>query len=195
MKKFLIVSIIFLTTACSYEPLPEVAGMIDKERLIETDDYFQFTAKNPQPSCLIFYQGGMVEELAYGPYLQRVADAGFTSYLIKSPFDLAIIDGDGADAVTQSAEGKCKNYVVAGHSLGGVVAADYVLDKPNYGLLFLAAYPQDSTSLIDHKGPVVSISASEDGLSTREKLQAAAHLLPESTIKLEIAGGNHAQFG
>ena len=43
--------------------------------------------------------------------------------------------------------------------------------------------------------PALSISASEDGLSTPEKIDSAAHLLPADTIFVEIEGGNHASFG
>ena len=190
---YLLVPFFFLT-ACSHEPLPEVNSLIETKKLVETDDYYQFNADGPRSSCLIFYQGGLVEELSYAPYLQRVAAAGYTSYLIKSPFDLAILDGDAADQIT-SVTTHCQSYVIAGHSLGGVVAAGYVLDKPDYGLLLLAAYPQDSKSLVNHPSPVVSISASLDGLTTKEKLEETKYLMPASTRWIEIVGGNHAQFG
>ncbi len=41
----------------------------------------------------------------------------------------------------------------------------------------------------------LSISGSEDGLSTPEKIDEAAHLLPADTVFVVIEGGNHAGFG
>ena len=191
-----IVTLAFLA-GCSYEPMHEVESLIDQHRLVDHGDFYEFKPRGDTASdaCLIFYQGGRVEELAYGPYLQQVADAGFTAYLVKSPFDLAILDGDGADDIFKEKNPACTRFLVAGHSLGGVVAAAYVLGKPDYGLLLLAAYPQDSASLVNHRGPVASVSASEDGLTIADKLSATASLLPEHTSWIVIEGGNHAQFG
>lgn len=188
---------LFFLAACSYEPMSEVNSLIDRKRLVEADDYYQFTVEFPANSCLIFYPGGRVKPMAYGPFLQRVADAGFTSFLIKSPFDLAILDTDAADSVKSDTQAvsHCQYYVVGGHSLGGVVAAKYAVGKPDHALLLVAAYPMESTSLVNHPAPVISISASKDGLSTPEKVAMRNHLLPGHTRHIEIAGGNHAQFG
>lgn len=43
--------------------------------------------------------------------------------------------------------------------------------------------------------PVVSISASNDGLATPAKIEESRSLLPADTQFVVIQGGNHAQFG
>ncbi|XOQ14697.1 MAG: hypothetical protein ACFWTY_11905 [Shouchella clausii] len=43
--------------------------------------------------------------------------------------------------------------------------------------------------------PVLSISGSEDGLSTPEKIDNMSDYLPDTTEFVEINGGNHAYFG
>ena len=42
---------------------------------------------------------------------------------------------------------------------------------------------------------VISVSGSEDGLSTPEKIADARHLLPGDAEMHEIEGANHASFG
>jgi len=42
---------------------------------------------------------------------------------------------------------------------------------------------------------VLSISGSEDGLSTPEKIDAARDLLPADAEMVEIEGASHASFG
>jgi hypothetical protein len=42
---------------------------------------------------------------------------------------------------------------------------------------------------------VTSIFASQDGLATKDKIDASRPLLPATTDWVEISGGNHAQFG
>ena len=42
---------------------------------------------------------------------------------------------------------------------------------------------------------MLSISGSEDGLSTPGKIEGAAHLLPADASFVEIEGANHASFG
>jgi dienelactone hydrolase len=63
------------------------------------------------------------------------------------------------------------------------------------GLILLAAYPGAKSSLSAASFPVLSISASEDGLATPGKIEAARKLLPASCRYVTIGGGNHAQFG
>jgi len=58
-----------------------------------------------------------------------------------------------------------------------------------------AAYPGNNTDLTDANLDVLSISASNDGLATRAEIQESRQRLPDSTVYIEINGGNHAGFG
>jgi len=110
------------------------------------------------------------------------------------PLDLAVLNANAAAAIIKD-NGRITDWVLAGHSLGGVMAASYAADNPSAwkALILLAAYPDQKKPL--RTGRVLSISASEDGLSTPQEIRNSAHFLPADTFFLEIAGGNHAQFG
>jgi hypothetical protein len=121
---------------------------------------------------LFFQPGAKVDARAYVAVLRPVAAAGHV----------------------------VKNWVVGGHSLGGTVASITAnsdcgaRDEPVVGLLLFASYPATdiSTSL---KCPVLSISASNDGLATPGQIQSTKHLLPASTEYVQIHGAVHAFFG
>lgn len=61
------------------------------------------------------------------------------------------------------------------------------------GLVLFGSYCASDLSGSDLAA--LSILASEDGLSTPQKIDEAAHLLPAETIFVVIEGGNHAGFG
>jgi pimeloyl-ACP methyl ester carboxylesterase len=63
------------------------------------------------------------------------------------------------------------------------------------GLILLASYASNDSDLSSLSLPVLSISASNDGLATPAKLAAAEHLLPAGTQHVLLEGGNHGQFG
>jgi dienelactone hydrolase len=81
--------------------------------------------------------------------------------------------------------------VVAGHSLGGAVASRQTDQAA--GLILLGAYPIDDISSADV--PVLSVSGSNDLLSTPEDIEASRENLPDDTEFVVIEGGVHAFFG
>lgn len=60
-------------------------------------------------------------------------------------------------------------------------------------LILFASYC--SNDLSDTDVAALSISGSEDGLSTPEKIEDAWHLLPADAESVVIEGANHASFG
>jgi pimeloyl-ACP methyl ester carboxylesterase len=110
------------------------------------------------------------------------------------PLNLAFFDANAAADVI-AAFPQIQKWAVAGHSLGGVAASGYAASNPDKieGVGFWAAYPQGGMTM--YPGQVVSISASNDGLATREKIEASKQDLPPATTYVVIQGGNHAQFG
>jgi len=87
--------------------------------------------------------------------------------------------------------------VVAGHSLGGSMAARYAIRKPTDvdGLVLWAAYPASSDDLSNSHLITMSIYGTNDGLITEQDITNSSLLLPENTSWVAIDGGNHAQFG
>jgi hypothetical protein len=58
-----------------------------------------------------------------------------------------------------------------------------------------AAYPESGTNLTNSSLLVTTIHGSEDGLVSGSQIQDSLMQLPSSTVRVEIAGGNHAQIG
>ena len=85
-------------------------------------------------------------------------------------------------------------WSVGGHSLGGVTASAYAGGHDSVsGLLLWASYPQGS--LADRQGlAVVSVSGTQDGLTTPADIEASKVKLPPSTTFVAIDGGVHAFF-
>ena len=101
-----------------------------------------------------------------------------------------------ADRILESSP-NFETRVIGGHSLGGVMAANYALKHQEMmdGVVFWASYPSGSDDLSASNLAVLSIFGSNDGLSTPEKIAASETLLPKDTVFEKIEGGNHAQFG
>ncbi len=76
-------------------------------------------------TLLVFYPGGPVRPQAYQWLGTALAVSGFETVIVRFPLDLAVTGIGRADAViTRSARGR--PVYLAGHSLGGAVAAQYL---------------------------------------------------------------------
>jgi dienelactone hydrolase len=89
------------------------------------------------------------------------------------------------------------SWVIGGHSLGGTMAAQFAYENPSKvkGLVLWAAYPASGTDLSQNSLIVTTIHGSNDGLVSSSQIEDSLELLPVSTSRIEITGGNHAQFG
>ena len=144
---------------------------------------------------LVFYPGGLVDPAAYVPLMQRLGDGGVLAVIVPMPLDLAVFDIKRADEVI-AAYPNVEHWAIGGHSLGGAMACEYVADHPDVfdGLVLLASYPAESTDLSVTDVQTVLIYGTEDGVSG-DVFEASLVRLPAGTVLVEIAGGNHAQFG
>lgn len=143
---------------------------------------------------MIFYPGAKVQPEAYAPLLTDCAQQGILCVLVEPPFNLALLDVDAAEGV-QAQFPDVSTWLIAGHSMGGVAAAEYAARHEDDfdGIVFVASYP--SVDLASFNGKVVSILAENDGVLNREKYEDAKEKLPSDTREVVIAGGNHASFG
>lgn len=164
----------------------------DTVTVSQIDEGFFFDGPG-EDKALIFYPGAKVEEAAYAPMMKSLAEQGVDCFLIKMPMKLAILGANKANNIR--AKYKYDNYYLAGHSLGGAMAANYASEHLNdySGLFLLAAYP--TKDLTTANFPVVFIYGDNDKVLNREKLEVGFTLVPSDYKKIEIAGGNHAQFG
>ena len=146
------------------------------------------------PTGLVFYPGAKVDARAYAAILRPIAEAGHLVVIVKVPFGVALLDVDAASSVID-AEPEVDRWVVAGHSLGGTAAAQYASDHPDdvAGLVLWASYPADR--IADDDLAVLSVSGTEDGLTTPADIEDSRADLPPGTEFVAVDGAVHAQFG
>lgn len=152
--------------------------------IIKDGNMFIFTPNGKdQEIGFIFYPGGKVDELAYAPLLQQLANEGITCVLFEMPFNLAVFDSDAAKKALEELP-EIKTWYIGGHSLGGAMAADYAskIEDELKGVILLAAYPTKPLNL-----PLLTLVGENDEVISRSKL--------EGLEVIEIEGGNHAYFG
>lgn len=157
------------------------------------DGTLLFLPDDPQAG-LIFYPGGKVEYTAYAPLMRTCAQRDIFCVLLKMPWNLAVLDVNAADGITQQYP-DIDVWYLGGHSLGGAMAANYAAshsDELN-GLILLAAYSTKDLSGSDLT--ILSVYGSEDQVLNAEKYAANRSNLPADTIEVVIEGGCHAGFG
>jgi pimeloyl-ACP methyl ester carboxylesterase len=167
----------------------------DARVAVDRTQWLEFAPVGSEPTAgMIFYPGGLVDARAYARLARAVAEAGYLVVITPMPLNLAVLDLNRADAVIP-AYPQIERWAIAGHSLGGSMAARYVADHPGVmrGLAMLAAYPDRDLS--GYEVEVASIYGALDGLASVEQVEGARGWLPADTEWVRIEGGNHAQFG
>jgi hypothetical protein len=164
-------------------------------RIKQESDQITFEPVANQPtSGFILYPGARVDFRSYSPLLREIAARNHVVIVLRSPFNIAFFNANAADEV-MAAYPHITDWVIGGHSLGGVVAASYVSRRPSVsGLVLWASYPADD-SLVETDVQVLSIYGSTDRLTTPADVLRSQDLLPPDAIFVEIRGGNHSQFG
>jgi dienelactone hydrolase len=144
----------------------------------------------------IFYPGGRVNYLAYAPYAHEIAAQGYLAIIVPMPLNLAVFGVNSANDVI-AAYPNVTSWAIGGHSLGGSMAAQYIHDNPGKveGLALLASYPPSGVDLSKSNITVVTMHGTNDGLVTSKQIDDSLKQLPPNTVRVEIDGGNHAQFG
>jgi dienelactone hydrolase len=144
----------------------------------------------------IFYPGGRVDYRSYAPYAHAIAAEGFLTIITLMPLNLAVFDANAANNVI-AAYPNVTSWAIGGHSLGGSMAAQYIHDNPNKveGLALWASYPPSGVDLSKFNITVVTIHGTNDGLVSSKQIDDSLKQLPPDTVRVEIDGGNHAQFG
>ncbi len=193
------------TISCkSYSPAFKITDFYSdfKEEIIfsEEKSYISVIPRHTEASDLqdglIFYPGGLVDYQAYLPVMTQLAKKGFSCFLVKMPFDFAFLDISAAKKFPKL-HPEIDKWYIAGHSLGGAMAASYVSrhKKDFEGLILLAAY---STKNLSKSGiKVLSVYGSKDGVLNRRKYKKNKKNLPppgKGLTEIIISGGNHSQF-
>jgi predicted alpha/beta-hydrolase family hydrolase len=181
------------------KPMPEALTALQSDAQVQvtTSPWLTFSPNGAQPTTgFIFYPGGRVDPRSYAPAARALAEQGYLAVIVPMPFNLAVFGANRADDVI-AAHPEIADWAIGGHSLGGAMAAQYVIDHPQAvdGLTLWAAYPANN-GLADREAlDVVSVFGTRDGLATPADIEASRPLLPSITRWAPIEGGNHAQFG
>lgn len=148
---------------------------------------------------LVFVPGAKVDPYAYLSKLSAVAEASGLTIVITHPtLNLAFFDTRPLATFTELAP-EVDEWWVGGHSLGGVRACQLAgePDAPGRpelaGVMLFGSYCANDLS--GSGLAALSVSGSNDGLSTPAKVGAASGLLPADAAFVELEGANHADFG
>lgn len=160
----------------------------------ELDDGTIVYAPEGATTGIIFYPGGKVEYTAYIPLMKALANEGIMTVLVDMPFNLAFLSISRADGIQEQFP-EIESWYMAGHSLGGSMAASYVSGHTEDfdGLILLASYSTKDLSESDLS--VLSVYGSADEVLDRDKYDDKLSNLPEGYTEVVIEGGNHAGFG
>lgn len=159
--------------------------------ITEYDDYYFFDDSGNK-NALIFYQGAKIDELAYLELLNKIAENGIDCFLLKMPFNFALLNVNKANIIINEYD---YNFYVGGHSFGGAISCIYAKNNSNKikGVVLLAAFSNKDLSNSDLR--ILSVLASRDNILKSERYQSALPNMPKDFIEITIDGGNHSYFG
>ncbi|MFC3835011.1 MULTISPECIES: alpha/beta fold hydrolase [Deinococcus] len=147
-------------------------------------------------TLLVLYPGGLVRPQAYEWLGRALTERGVQTVIPVFPLDLAVTGVNRADAVI-ARYGQGRRVVIAGHSLGGAMAAQYASGHPDTldGLILMAAYPAGNVDLKGRRLPALSLLAEEDGVAAETDVRDGLARLPDGSTLTVIPGAVHAFFG
>ncbi len=180
--------VVFLAYVSNYSKADEVAT-----KIYEENGGLDFLGNNPEYGFII-YPGGKVDEIAYVGLAKKLSEKGYTSVVVDFPFNIGFLGINRADEVIKKYP-NIENWVIVGHSLGGVSAAVYADESDDKidGLVLLASY--STKDLKDNDIEVLSLVGSNDTVVNMESAKEALINYKDDSQEFIIEGGNHAGFG
>ena len=169
----------------------------DAKVTVTNGDLLIFQPNNSTTNTgFIIYPGGRVDYRSYAPEAHTLAASGYLVIIIKMPLNLAVFDPNAAQKVIDRYP-TITSWAVGGHSLGGLMAAQYASNAPQSlrGLILWASYPASGNDLSKTMIIATTIHGTRDGLVSSTQIDDSLKILPPGTTRVEIQGGNHSQFG
>ena len=181
-------------------PDPEALARVDADPAVAVERTDNAIVMSPTEDAgtslrgtgLVFVPGAKVDAASYEATLAPLVEEGASVVITRPILHLAFFDLRSLETFTEQADG-VDEWLVGGHSLGGVKACQWGEDPEVAGLVLLGSYCANDLSASGL--PMLSLSGSEDGLSTPAKVAAASGRLPADAVSVEIDGANHAAFG
>jgi pimeloyl-ACP methyl ester carboxylesterase len=199
-----VIALTWLANSVRTQGVPDEV-LRDSQEVIVRDGstVLEFRPTRPRgKAALIFICGSGIHPHAYAPLLRPIAEAGYSVSVVKLPWRFAPRDSDKEEAVDRArsliaAHPEATHWVVAGHSLGGALAARVAQqERGRVAALVLVGttHPkEDDLSRLDMV--VTKVYATKDGVAPVDRVMANKRLLPRHTQWVQIEGGNHSQFG
>lgn len=150
----------------------------------------------PARVLFVLYPGGLVRPQAYEWLGRALASRGVHTVIPEFLADLAVVDANRAGAlIAHYAEGR--PVVLAGHSLGGAMAAGYAADHPGAaaGLVLMASYPAQDKTLAGASLSALSLQAELDGVADADAVRGGLDRLPPGSRLVVVPGAVHSFFG
>lgn len=143
---------------------------------------------------IIFYVGAQITPDAYIPLLSRLSEQGYSCFIPKIDFNMALIESKIAETIINE-HPEISSWYMAGHSLGGLTAANFAADSSDKidGVIMIAAYA--GCDMSESKLPMLSVYGEEDGVLNKEMYEKRKEWNPADFEEHIITGANHAQYG
>ncbi|TWT02303.1 alpha/beta hydrolase [Planomicrobium sp. CPCC 101079] len=187
-------SAFLIYTQFQYSPSGILKEQVNTAEIETGEEGLLFRPETANGKGVIFYQGAKVQEAAYAYLAEKLSEQGFLVIIPRMPLNFAIFGVDKANLAINN-HPEIDQWFIGGHSLGGVAASMYAKKHQEElsGLYFLGSYPASDFSASSL--PMLSVYAENDGLSTTADIEENRGLFSPKSTFIEIAGGNHAQFG
>jgi dienelactone hydrolase len=161
------------------------------------DDLIAFAPATADAAVgLVFYPGGDVDLRAYAAPARAIAAQGYLVVIPHVLFNHAVFSPNVAENAI-AAYPEISDWAVGGHSLGGAMAAQFAVNRPDAvdGVVLWGAYPGGDVDWTQSPLAFAVVYGTQDGLVTPDEIDTARAQLPLDTAFVGIEGGNHAQFG
>lgn len=197
----LLASAIFILWAENpYSPTEEAFDALESTTdflVSKQNDWIVYKPAKPYTSGVIFYPGARVDPRAYAPLCKYLAGEQHLCVIVPMPLNLAIFGINAADDVIKTYS-DIHYWVLAGHSLGGSMAARYMKDHISNndlkGIALLASY--SDVDLSNELILATSFRGTNDQILSKDTWEnTKKNLNPKYSTFTEIQGGNHSQFG
>lgn len=194
----ILVSTFFIYVSFYYKSSSLALNSLKSDSVVKVEENGDILFKpisNAKNIGFIFYPGAKVEASSYAPIAKEIASHGYTVIIAKMNFNLAILSPNKADSIISKYK-DINTWVIGGHSLGGVMAANYAFENSKIkGLVLLASYPEDKKDFSSKQIKVLSLWGSNDKVADLNKVKEAKNVMPRDSKFIEIKGGNHGGFG
>jgi len=148
----------------------------DSVKVVNDSYKIEFTPlKSVKDSALIFYPGGFVDPKAYAPMARKITENG---YKVKLPLRIAFSNSQKQELFSRSKEliqndDETNHWVMAGHSRGGALAAEFVKDESKLvdSLILIGTTHPKEFDLSDLEIDVTKVFATNDGLASEKEVK------------------------